>query len=158
MRTWSIADAIDDAKAITKYVASLALTPVLDWVYPPLGHDDDYLVPGFLAGADDSSAVVPRNVSAADGVPASSAAGASGEAVSAHSPAAPASPPLTFVDWAIPAILTVLDAHHYRLSGERCDCGFDDGDGLDPYDWRQHVAPLIAAHVEKALLASDFGK
>jgi len=45
MKTWSLerilTDAIHDAKAVAKYLASLALAPVLDAVYPPLGSGID---------------------------------------------------------------------------------------------------------------------
>jgi hypothetical protein len=284
MNTWSIADAIDDAKAITKYVASLALTPVLELVYPPLGHDDDRPVDGaeglaereaeeevhepldmhpdavygreyvrqarerergkpsgrysvhiedgqpyqfgrdikvgeqhcaicgelLSAGfhtcpvlaaqrsADDTpnptepgltddelvavrgliqeryfdaaeavmERVVVPEVKAArwerrirngspQSVPASSAAGASPSGVDSFPPNPPEGP-LSFVNWAVPAILTVLEDHYIERPTGLCRCG--DCDTFDLAGWREHVAPLIAAHVEKALLATDFGK
>ena len=78
-------------------------------------------------------------------------------------PIPPPGPPTTFVNWAVPAIATILDEHKPGVrdfsAGVYCseECGWGRGNGglsypyKDWQDWYEHVSPLIAAHLEKAL-------
>lgn len=49
-----------------------------------------------------------------------------------------------WIGGAVPVITAVLADHHYWSNGLHCKCGAGIGDGIDPFDWRQHVAPFIA--------------
>jgi hypothetical protein len=95
----------------------------------------------------------------AQSVPASSAAGASPSGVDSFPPNPPEGP-LSFEAWVIPAILTVLGEHQPTWHVKRLECWATDGTSCgwfaDSDEWREHVAPLIAQHVEQALLSTDF--
>lgn len=82
-------------------------------------------------------------------------AAACGEAVSATptAPASPHSPDLA--SWLVPAVLTVLAEHAPAWHENDVYCRHLIGDPLeyvgDVYGWREHVTPLIAAHIAQAL-------
>ena len=80
--------------------------------------------------------------------PASQVAG-DPEEVEPDPPGAPSSG-TSFVQWAVPAVHTILDDHQYRHG--RCDCGYTFDGGIDWFDWCVHVSPLVSAHLETALL------
>lgn len=91
---------------------------------------------------------------------ASAEAAGSPEAVSSP-PREPASGHLT-INWLTPAICEVLAEHHPTVAKyfnpdgtERIICRHNGvyGDYPDRQGWRDHVAPLIAAHILKALAA-----
>lgn len=60
-----------------------------------------------------------------------------------------------FTQWMVPAVLDVLADHRIDHDGEFFNCywaGDDEPHGCftDQMDWREHVAPLITARIEKA--------
>ncbi len=70
-------------------------------------------------------------------------------AAGAIPPALAALPP---VEWLSVAVKEELAHHHYRLSAEGCDCGdVEHLRPMDPYDWREHVSPIITATVLKCI-------
>ena len=126
--------------------------PLPDW------DDDVYLGFDWLAAADAlireyhitpkaASPSAPfrtgRGVSPSGGGGLSSAGGA-------LPPASPAELPP--VEWLAVAVKEELAHHHYRLSSEGCDCGdVDHLRPMDPYDWREHVSPIVTATVLKCI-------
>jgi len=63
----------------------------------------------------------------------------------------PARPP-TFVNFAIPAVCEVLAEHQYYFDGTEGECQCQTPDVQDIFDWREHVAYLVAKRLESALL------
>lgn len=115
---------------------------------------------GDLCAPKTSAPVIPTGAGAEPTPRAAGAVGASGEAVSA--PPAPASPrsddaAAEWVGWAVPAISTVLAGHTpiEAQVGYYCEDyeGFTHGSWGDYQDWLEHVAPLIAVHIQNAYQA-----
>lgn len=75
-------------------------------------------------------------------------------------PIPPPGPPTTFVEWAIPAICEILASHEAYMYGGRGNLWCLNLEGhnhaergdWDWQDWSMHVAPILAAHLESALL------
>lgn len=63
-------------------------------------------------------------------------------------PDAAAGSPSWWIDWATPGICEVLAEHQLNLDSRGYTCLCDLRDIADPYDWREHVAPIIAARIE----------
>jgi hypothetical protein len=143
MKNWSVADCIDDTKAVAKYLLSLAFAPLLDAVYPPL--DSFYALRN--VGRSDYISQNPQRVPVTDD------AGAGGEAVS-PTPTGPASPRSDY----IAAIDGVLKDHRFLATVGQCSCPCDSRDTPPRFThstWREHVAPLIAAATFQAIEAAN---
>jgi len=63
----------------------------------------------------------------------------------------PAAGSPTFIDFAVPAVCEVLAEHQYYFDGSEGECQCESAGVQDLFDWREHVAYLVAERLETSL-------